>query len=100
MLYNAYLIEDEPQFNTNIFITSILLVASLFRVHSLTGGNGNHIIDILYGAAARQVVDRTCDTLQDRTNGYGITSALYEFITDITYLQVREYEDVCLTCDL
>ena len=61
----------------------------LFGVHGLTRGDGYHVVDVVDRATAREVVDRTCDTLQNRTDGDGITQTLNHLITDVSNLKVR-----------
>ena len=72
----------------------------LLSVHSLTSRDSHHVVNILYGATTREVVDRTSNTLQDRTDSYGITQTLNELLANITNLQVGEYEDISFTGDV
>ena len=44
----------------------------LLCVHGLAGGDGYHVVDVFYGAAAGEVVYRTSDTLEDGTNCDGV----------------------------
>ena len=71
----------------------------LFCIHCLTSSDSYHVVDIVNRATTREVVDRTSDTLEDRTDSYGIAEALYELITDVTNLEVREYQYVSMTSD-
>lgn len=72
----------------------------LFCVHRLAGGDCDHLVDVIYGAAAAQVVDRTGDTLEDRSDGVGASKTLNELVCDVADLEVREDEDVGLSGDV
>ena len=45
----------------------------LLGIHCLTSSNGNHVVDVIYRAATAEVIHRTCNTLQHRTDGDSIT---------------------------
>ena len=66
----------------------------LLRVHGLAGGDGYHVVDVFYGAAAREVVYRTGDTLEDGADGDGVAQALDELIGDVTHFEAGEYQHV------
>src|SRR3712207_5705023 len=68
--YSLYLMEELPQFNTNIFISVSLKWEWLFLcILSLTCRNGHHIVNIIYRATTAQIVHRTGNALKDRANG-------------------------------
>ena len=50
--------------------------------------------DVLYFASAAEVINRSGDTLKDRTYGISTAETLYELVADISCLQIREYEYV------
>lgn len=62
----------------------------LLGIHSLTSRDGYHIIDVLNRTTTTQVIDRTGNTLKNRTYGDGIAEALYKFISDVSHLKIRE----------
>ena len=66
----------------------------------LTSGDGDEVVDILDRATAREVVHRTGDTLQDRTNSSSTSQTLNQLIGDVTYLQTRHHQHVGLTSNL
>ena len=72
----------------------------LLGVHSLTRGDGNHVIDVINRAATRQIVYWTGDTLKNRTDSDSVTQTLNQLIADISNLEVREYKYVSLTSNL
>lgn len=78
----------------------MLRIWLFLRIHSLTSSDGYEVYDIFNRTAAREIVNRTCDSLENRTKGNGIAKTLNELITDIAYLKVREHENVCLTSNL
>ena len=45
---------------------------SLFSVHGLASGDGDHVVDVFHGAAAREVVHRTGNTLKNGADGDGV----------------------------
>ena len=73
---------------------------TLFCIHSLACSDGYHLVDIINRTAAAQVVYRTCDTLEDRSDGICISESLNQLVTDVADLKAREYENVCVTGDL
>ena len=70
----------------------------LLRIHGLAGGDGYHLVDVIDGAAATEVIDGTGDTLEDGTDGIGVAEALYEFGADVADFEVGEYEHIGLSC--
>ena len=48
------------------------MIHDLFCIHSLASGDGNHLVDVVNRAAAREVVHWTSDTLKDWTDSIGI----------------------------
>ena len=52
-------------------------------VERLSGGDGDHLIDVVHGAAAAEVVDRPGDTLEDGADAIGL--ALGQQVVDILY---------------
>ena len=69
-------------------------------VHRLAGGDCDHLVDVIHGAAAAEIVDRAGDTLEDRSDGVGVAEPLDELVADVADLEVGEYEDVGVACDL
>ena len=72
----------------------------LFGIHGLASRDSHHIVDIVDRATTRKVVHRTCNTLQNRADGDGIAKALHELIAYVTHFKVREYEHVCIACNV
>lgn len=77
-----------------IFINRVL------NIHSLTCRDGYHLVDVVNGATAAQVVDRTCNTLKDWTYGISIAESLNELVCDVTHLKAREYKHICVAGNL
>ena len=71
----------------------------LLGIHSLTSRDGYHIIDVLNRTTTTQVIDRTGNTLKNRTYGDGIAEALYKFISDVSHLKIRENKHVGVASD-
>ena len=71
----------------------------LFSVHSLACSDCDHLVDVVNRAAAAEVVHRTGDTLEDRSDGVSIAEALHELVTDVAHFETWEYEHVCVACD-
>ena len=76
------------------------LLYELFCIHCLAGGDCDHLVDVVNRAAAAEVVHRTGDTLEDRTDGVCIAESLNELVGDVSYLEAREYEYICVSRDL
>ena len=72
----------------------------LFGIHSLAGGDGNHLVDVVHRAATAKVVHRTGYTLKDRADCISISQTLHEFVTDVSHLEVRSHKHVSLACNL
>ena len=79
---------------------SVYFKAVLFCIHSLASCDRYHLVDVIYRAAAAEVVYRTGDTLEDRTDCICTTESLNELVSDVTYLEAWEYKYICMTCDL
>ena len=79
------------------FSSISLLTLHLLCIHGLAGGNGYHVVDVFYGAAAGEVVYRTSDTLEDGADGDGVAQALDEFIGDVTHFEAGEYQHIGVT---
>ena len=76
-----------------MFVCPLLLCCD-----SLVCSDGNHHVYILYRASAREVVYRTCDTLEYGTDSLGMTKTLNELVTDVSCTEVGEYEYVGFAC--
>ena len=76
------------------------VIGRLLRIHSLAGGDGNHLVDVVHRAASAQVVHRTGYSLKDRADCISISQTLHEFVTDISHLEVRCHKHVSLACNL
>ena len=74
--------------------------STLFCIHCLAGCDCHHLIDVINRASAAQVVDRTGDTLKDRSYRIGISKSLYKLVCNVADFQIREYQNVCLSCNL
>ena len=72
----------------------------LFRVHRLASCDSDHLVDVIYRTATAEVIYRTCDTLEDRSDCVSVSKSLNELVCDVTYLEAREYENVSVTGDL
>ena len=75
----------------------MLVIVLSLCIHSLASCDSYHIVDVIYRATTRKVVNRTSDTLEDRTDSDGTTQALNELVADVTNLEVRNYQYVSLT---
>ena len=60
-----------------------LLVFQFLCGNGLIGRNGYHLVDIVYGAAARKVVHGAGNALKDRTDCRGMAETLHKFVTDV-----------------
>ena len=69
----------------------------LLSVHCLASCDSYHVVDVIYRATTRKIVNRTGNTLEDRTDSDGTTQALNELVADVTYLEVWNYQYVSLT---
>ena len=67
---------------------------SLLGVLCLASCDSYHVVDVIYRATTREVVYRTGNTLEDRTDSDGTTQALNELVADVTNLEVRNYQYV------
>ena len=75
-----------------LFGSSTLLCAD-----SLVAGNDDGLINLIDIAAARKIVDRSSNTLKDRTNGSATGETLNELVADVTYFEGWEDEGVAVT---
>ena len=66
----------------------------------LDSGDCDDAHDILCGAAAGQIVHRLCDALEDRAIGLGASEALDKLVADVAGLEIREDEDIGMSCNL
>ena len=73
---------------------------SLLSVLCLASCDSYHVVDVIYRATTREVVYRTSDTLEDRTDSDGTTQALNELVADVTNLEVWNYQNVSLTSNV
>ena len=71
----------------------------LFCVHCLARSDSNHLVDVVNAAAAAEVVHRTGDTLEDRTNGVSSSKTLNKLVADVSDFEVRCNQDICFTSD-
>lgn len=74
-------------------------ISPLLSHLSLDGGDGHDTHDVVGRAAARKVVNRLGDALQDGAVGVGAGEALDQLVADVAGLEVREHEHVGLTGD-
>ena len=70
---------------------------SLLSVLCLASCDSYHVVDVIYRATTRKIVNRTGNTLKDRTDSDGTTQTLNELVADVTNLEVRNYQYVSLT---
>ena len=78
-----------------IFVVEKLFVFSL-ALYSCDSNNTN---DIVCRASSGQVVNRFCDTLCNRSVCFCFTKTLSKFVSDVSCIKVREYQNVCFTCN-
>ena len=73
---------------------------SLFVSHYLClyACQSNNCNDIVCGAASGQVVYGLCDTLQHWPIGFRLCQSLYQFVSDVSGIQIREDQNVCFSC--
>ena len=74
--------------------------ALFLSVHCLTSSDSYQVVDVLYRATTAQVVDRTSDTLKDRTDSSSTSETLNQLIGDVSYLEAWHNQYVGLTCNL
>ena len=92
-----FLLQEEEEYPEYLSVSyKKLLVFQLLGGNGLIGGNGNHLIDIVYGATARKVVHGAGNALEDRTDCRGMVETLHEFVTDVAHFEVGHYEHVSL----
>ena len=72
---------------------------TLFCIHSLAGSDCHHLVDIIYRAASAEIIYRTGDTLEDRTDRICVSKSLDELISDISDLKAREHEHIRMSGD-
>ncbi len=60
----------------------------------LVAGHDDGVHDVFDGGAAREVVDRGGETLENGAYGSGSGDALHEFVGDVAHLEVGEHEHV------
>ncbi len=72
---------------------------SFFVSDGLVAGHDDGVHDVFDGGAAREVVDRGGETLENGAYGSGSGDALHEFVGDVADLERREDEGVGLSCD-
>ena len=83
--------------NSKLKIQNSSVARLLFSVHCLASCDSYHVVDILYLATTREVVDRKCDTLKDRTDGNGVAETLNELVRDVAYFEIRNNEYIGMT---
>ena len=71
-----------------------------FRIHGLAGGDGHHLVDVIYRTATAEVVDRTGNTLKNGTKGLGTAKTLHHLVGNVAYLKTREYQYVGFACNV
>ena len=74
--------------------------ADLFSIHSLAGGDGDEVVDVVHGTSTAEVVDGSCYALEDRANGYGSPQTLYKLVADVSYFEVGVNEYVGVSGDV
>ena len=55
-----------------------------FEGNRLIGCDGGHLIDIVDRSATAQVIDGCSHSLENRTDGFGTSEALYELVADVS----------------
>ncbi len=76
-----------PEFTTKMFILFLL---------TLNGSNNNRIENIIYRAAAAQVIYRFIQSLQHRANRQCTCFPLYGFVCIVACIQIRKNQHCCL----
>ena len=66
----------------------------------LRGGHDDGLVDVLGRTSARKVAHRSCKALEKRTDGFGTSQTLNEFISDVAYFERGENQHVGFTCDI
>ena len=69
-----------------------------FHSNGLVSGDNDHLHNVLYLAAAAQVVDRSSYTLQDWTYCISTRETLYQLVADIARLQIWENKHIGFAC--
>ena len=75
----------------------IVDLSAIFQAYSLVAGDDDSLVDVLGATAAREVVDRTCETLEDRAHSLGTGKTLHEFVGDVAHFKTREHEHIRLS---
>ena len=71
-----------------------LLNALNFFGERLVAGHDDGVDDVFYSGSAAEVVDGSCQALEDRAYGAGAGETLYELIGDVARLERGEDEGV------
>src|SRR3954464_16083802 len=74
--------------------------AHLRAVLRLHDGHGDHAVDVVRVATARQIVGGPSEALKDRADGPRSSKPLGDLVADIAGLEVREHEYVRSAGDL
>ena len=69
---------------------------SLLSILCLASCDSYHVVDVIYRATTRKIVNRTGNTLKDRTDSDGTTQTLNELVADVTNLEVWNYQTLAL----
>ena len=72
-----------PEFTTKMFILFLL---------ALNGSNNNGIENIIYRAAAAQIIYRFIQSLQHRANGQCTCFPLHGFVRIVACIKIRKYQ--------
>ena len=78
-----------------IFSTNGLLMSHL-RLNSRQSDDTNNILPV---AAAGEVIDRSCKSLQHRAVSFCFSKSLNQLVTDVAAVKVREDKNVSMTCN-
>ena len=72
---------------------------TLLCADSLVAGNDDGLINLIDIAAARKIVDRSSNTLEDWTYSGAASETLNKLVADIACLKAWEYEGVAMASD-
>ena len=56
----------------------------------LRGGHDDSLVDVFGRTSARKVAHGSCKALEKRTDGFGTSQTLNEFISDVAYFERGE----------
>ena len=69
----------------------------LWKLDAFNSSDCSNLYNVLSGATAGKVMDRSSQTLNQWTNSFSVSEALNQFVTNVSRLKIREDQDVSFT---